>query len=277
MEPFIFETSRELEAINTYDAREQNTGVGARRAIKMLGCAACDLGQVNLCTVKTDLESRAEAAETNAEAFNQLDMLASAPSWLNAARINLSGMSSEALAAQVEDDESAKAFVASGGLQEFFADTTNSFEGVFNKKDLPELQGMAAIDEQTPLTGTRIETKNGDTFTVIDASSAVGYTGPSIDATSYGVLTGKMLNRMQERDPRGNPQILNEDFKMQKTLASRLPNAPITEFRMTGKNRLYATITPDAGETTARIVILGSHGGDAKTQNDFIDYVTRQS
>lgn len=274
---FVFETSLNAEAAHVYDERELDNGVAARRTIKMLGCGACDLAKVDVCKVKDDLESRAETAETNASAYEQLDMITSAPSWLNAARINLTGHTAAELQEKTKDAEAAKAFVAEGGLNAFLAETTNSFAGVFTKQDLPELKNAAAIDDKEELLGTKITTKNGDIFTVIDASEAVGFAGETPDDLSYGVLTGKLLNRMRERDQRDQPQILNEDFKMQKTLATGMPSAPLTEIRMASKNRLYCTITPDAESGETRIIILGAHGGDTKTQNEFIAHATRPS
>lgn len=276
-EPFIFEISANLVDSHTYDRREVDNGVAPRRAIQLLGCGACDLAKVNVCTIKTDLESRAEEAESNRGVLEKATMLITAPDWLNAARVNLSGSSPDELIAMEDQGiDTLKELDAEGTVDKWLAGSKNELEGIYKKADLPELANVACIDKDAELVAHKIETDNGDVFTVIDATLPVGFTGTAPDALSYGVLTGKLLNRMRERDPQGNPQIMTADSnnKMQKSITRMESGANTFEIRMNGKKRLYVVVQPNAGKgEAARITIMGSHGGDERTQKDFIAHI----
>ena len=121
-----------------------------------------------------------------------------------------------------------------------------------------------------------IQTQNGHALTVLDASESAASRQATHNRESVGeyvILCGKLLGRMVDVGPDGMPQIMRQDQKMQKSI-SPINGGTLFEMRMNGKDRLYFTVVKQPeGEQgpTARIVILGSHGGDERTQQEFID------
>ena len=275
--PVIEEVTTRLEATNTHTAAELETGEAAGRALKALGCAACELSPV--CMVRKNLEERVVVGEANRELMDKVSMLASAPAWLTAARINQTGATPEKLATLAGDPEKIEAAIASGdlNLDELLGGTTNSLEAVYTDAgQLPEeLQKLknVRLNAGAQLEAQHITTKRGDSFIVIDATSAFPYKGEQATTEDYGILSAKLLNRMAEHDVSGKPQILSGDNAMQKPI-KRAADGNIYELRMNGKNRMYIMINSQDNGEPDRITILGTHGGNAQTQREFIDMVT---
>jgi hypothetical protein len=255
---------------NARGGNEFDTGKAAERAIATIGCDACKLSGV--CVVRTKLEDKVESGRTETGLERTATMLAAAPQWLAAARINRSGADPNALRETINDREQTKKALADGTLDatELLAGVANETEGFATKQDLPELSGFAGVDPDQKIELQRLVADNGDIFLVADASSTVNFRGEPLPPTEYGILTGKLLERMTHRGQDGKPQVQSPDNTMQKVLRTT-PTGHLDEVRMSGKNRLYVTVTPDQEQNLTRIVILGSHGGDAATQQAFLN------
>lgn len=255
---------------NARDDNELDTGRAAKRAIAAMGCDACKLSGV--CVVRTKLEDKIESGKTEMSLERTATMLAAAPQWLAAARINRSGVDPAALHETISDRERAKKALADGTLDAavLLAEVTNETEGLVTKQDLPELSGFAGVDPDKKVELQRLATDNGDVFLVADASNMVNFRSAPLPGAEYGVLAGKLLERMAQRGQNGKPQVQSPDNTMQKVLRATAIGH-FDEIRMSGKNRLYATVTPDPEQNLTRIVILGNHGGDASTQQAFLN------
>ncbi|HKU19134.1 MAG TPA: hypothetical protein VJP80_07785 [Candidatus Saccharimonadales bacterium] len=249
------------------------TGEAAAAAIQSLGCAACRLEGV--CMVQSYLAERVSVGQENAEYKAMLTMFEQSPPWLTAARINRTNMSLDDFETITSTPEQLQSALASGSLslEQLKADVNNRLGNTYHKADLPELAAIKKIDSQTTIESTEIVTKNGDAFTVVDASEAVGFKEHPLSAAEFGILTEKFLHRIVQPDKTGKPQILSSDGIMQKPIR-KVGGQQMFEVRMGGKNRLYFTVTPGKDGQPTRLTILGSHGGDASTQRKFIDVVT---
>jgi hypothetical protein len=257
---------------------ELETGEAAARAVKTLGCCACKLS--GTCTVYENLLERSVEGKKNMEFTGKLAMLTAGPAWLTAGRMNLAGISVDKLAEISEGGpEKAKESAATGSfdLDTMLGGVQNEFEGLVTKSSLPELASIQQVDPKAEMESHLLTTKHGDRFRVIDASEAFGFKGHRLTPadSEYQILTGKLLQRMNELDAQSHPQIMTADSnnKMQKVI-DRRGSATLFELRMSGKNRLYAFVEPNDPDDLTRIVILGAHGGDAKTQQEFIAAAT---
>lgn len=275
IQPVIEEISDRLEATHAKTAPELETGEAAARVIQSLGCSACELELDSACAVSAMLQERVIVGQANRELREKVDMLASSPSWLTAARLNLTNTMPETLVRLAGSPEEVKSAMANGelDLDKLLAGATNHTEAIYNSRsELPEeLRRLKNLKLDEPLEAQEITTSEGDTFSVIDASSALPARGEPPSREDYGILNGKLLSRMSARDEKGNPHILSADQKMQKPI-KKVGSAWIYEIRMNGKNREYILVQPGTDEDKrTRITILGAHGGDARTQRDFID------
>lgn len=254
---------------NARSGSRLETGEAAKEAITTLGCDACRLSGV--CIVKGLLEDKVEKGHTESELARHATMLDSAPQWLAAARLSRSGADPAQLYAATQSVESTKRALATGtlNLEDLLAGVTNETEGLATKADFPELNEFAGVDPDKKIEMQRLAAENGNVFLVADASDAVGFKGEPLGAAEYGILTGKLLERMLQPGGDGRtPQVLSPDNTMQKVLTTT-GNGHLDEIRMSGKNRLYATVAP-LNDGTVRIIILGNHGGDASTQRAFL-------
>ncbi|HSX08447.1 MAG TPA: hypothetical protein VLG11_06155 [Candidatus Saccharimonadales bacterium] len=267
--PDIFEgVSAEAQAAQVRQESDLENGRAAERARVALGCGTCILKKE--CTVGKNLATRTETGP-------KLEMLKTAPTWLNAARLGLSGTDEKQLSAQLEDEKTKQAALETGALNldNLLAGTTNERAAKPLKyDDLPELHGVASIDRAATFTSDRITTANGKKFDVIDASHAIGYKGPQPEYTGYKALTGKLVQRMEAVDANGDAQIFHPDGTQQKPIA-RVGVANVDEVRRQGsKDRLYfsrVAASPNDPDSVPRIIILGANGGDEKAQRKFID------
>lgn len=259
---------------NSYAGNETvRRGQEAALAIKAIGCTACELS--NTCAVQTNLEERVSLGQKTANILEKTEMIGNAPTWLSAARLQTSGMTSKDIRTLVTDWGAAQEAIQDGTLDRFIGATTNRAAKPVIKAQLPELAAIGSIPKDKPLRSDIVTVKTGKTFTVVDASVDHGSKDSITDESrkEYGILCAKLVERMGSDDRSGDPQIFHQDQKMQKTIR-RLGDAELYEMRMSGKNRLYFTVTKtpdDESGSIGRIVILGAHGGDASTQRKFID------
>jgi hypothetical protein len=258
----------EVEANNVRRADDLETGAAAERGIQKLGCAACILSDV--CAIKGTLDEKVGAGAQHEAFMETATMLASAPKWLTAARINRSGIDGVDMLTRLRSSDEAERLYAAGELplESFLGSVKNHISGEVTKADVPVLARMAKIEPEKPLTVHEITTLAA-TYDVIDASDAVGYKGDQIGPREYGNLASKVLNRMEELDSTGKPQIFTADNTMQKVI-SKFGDATLFEMRMQGKNRMYFWASQPP-EQNPQIVIIGSHGGDESSQRDFIN------
>lgn len=269
----IDEMSTNLAAAHAVLAEDLNNGEAAGRALKALGCAACELSQA--CTVRETLEERQEIGREGQAILDKATMIAGAPTWLKAARFNKSGMSAADVQSLLTDDEAAAQAMQEGVLDRLVGEVTNKTLKPTSKENLPEVADISAVPEGKPLRTDEVTNKHGQKFVVVDATNQ-DYPRANVTEGSraeYGILTAKLVDRMNALGPDGMPLVLSQDHVMQKRLR-HAGSASVYEIRMSGKNRLYASVTPAPENTegaVARIVILGVHGGDASTQRKFID------
>lgn len=273
----LADVAYEAEAAHTRNPMELDTGEAAKRAQLALGCAGCILAEV--CPTKGTLDTRIDEGEKNAELLPKLQMIATSPAWLTDVRLVQNNMTKDELEAKIKTPESTLAALEDGSLDvdAFVGDVKNSPEKMVSKKNIPELANFASIDPDAVLSPHNVETKNGDHFVVIDASNEVGFHESAPEGNGYNILLSKLLGRMSAQNAQGNPLVLTVDpnnTAMQKSIR-RLDNSDVFEMRMGGKNRLYFSVArpQDRPDLTARIIILGAHGGDEKTQQNFINRV----
>jgi hypothetical protein len=253
-------------------------GTAAEKAMASLGCGACQLSGV--CTVRENLETRRDIGKENAELTSNLAMLGTAPRWLTAARLQNSDLTIEDVKRYASDPETTQAAMASGELdiESLLGGVANQPLKPRNKSSVPALRALASFPEDATAPSTLITTETGDNFVVIDASDALTSRPESPPEKDYGILMSKLLNRMSERGADGQPQILHPDNTMQKVIG-KLGGQSLQEFRKSGKSRAVCTVaTPESGAeqtedypVTATITILGSHGGDEATQQQFLN------
>lgn len=243
---------------NSREADDTLNGRAAAKSILELGCNACYLADV--CTVKSTLEQEVATGEQNQTIIGAATMIATAPSWLTAARIHDYGLSEEELLSLVDSKETTKEAMLSGKLdpERFLDDTTNEVTSFFVAGDLPCLKDTTVPDDaELP---AHIINANGNEFTVIDASEAWGYK-KSAAPKEFQVLSSKMLSRMKELGPNGKPQITQHDSIMQKLVSGPLDD--LYELRMHGKSRSYL-INPKYDQS--QIIFVGSHGDSESDQ-----------
>lgn len=273
----LTDVAYQAEAAHTRNPMELDTGEAAKRAQLALGCAGCILAEV--CPTREALDTKIEEGEKNAELLPKLQMIAASPAWLTDVRLVQNGLTAEDLRVKTRTVESTLAALDDGSLDvdAFLGDVKNSPEKMVSKKDIPELANFASINPDAVLSPHNIETKNGDHFVVIDASNDVGFHESAPEGNGYNILLSKLLGRMSAQNAQGNPLVLTVDpnnTAMQKSIR-RLDNSDVFEMRMGGKNRLYFSVSrpQDRPDLTARVIILGAHGGDEKTQQNFINRV----
>jgi hypothetical protein len=169
----------------------------------------------------------------------------------------------------VSSDKAEQAYAAGVlPLDSLIGKTTNHISAEVTEKDLPILAATRKVAPDDMFTVHEIDTPAA-TYDVIDASEALNFKGEPLDPKEYGNLASKLLNRMEEVNASGEPQIFTAENTMQKVITKH-GNATLFEMRMAGKNRLYfwASQSEDANP---QIIILGSHSGDDATQQAFID------
>lgn len=246
------------------------SGIASVRAIKALGCETCVLAG---CQVRDILNEQGPSSPER-QTLAVIDQLLSAPKWLKAARVNVFGQEEfDKLAAP----EYVKQQMQKGELNpvELLGDTESTFIGTADPRTIPELANVNLKEGAEHLERHVIKKigEKGPGVEVIDATAAVDTGVEPAETTQLMNLVNKLLTRIRGVDERGMPQILTPDSKMQSSLHVKVQPGAIGRFdelRMNGKNRLYLVVTPPKDSEPARVVILGSHGGDAKTQERLI-------
>lgn len=256
----------------THDQRETANGRGALRVMHSVGCAACDLEQV--CGVAGVLRTVSEEGE----AAERREMLASAPRWLAAGRLHRAEIPSAKFDALLNDPNRLQILADMGKtLDDLLGGVRNEIGGLYHRDELPELSTFDGIPDER-FASTIVTTSTGNTFSVIDTTeggdqpaSRNGYDSGS--ANEYVILCGKLLDRMIAVDGKGQPHVMSPDRIMQKIIKTT-DAGTLFEMRMNGKDRLYFTVLPKPdgqdSPTTARIVIVGRHGGSGRTQQQFL-------
>lgn len=273
----LTDVAYQAEAAHTRNPMELDTGEAAKRAQLALGCAGCILAEV--CPTREALDTKIEEGEKNAELLPKLQMITSSPRWLTHVRLVQNNMTKDELKAKTKTLESTVTALDDGSLDvdAFVGDIKNSPEKIVSKENIPELANFTSIKPGAELSPHHIETENGDHFVVIDASKDIGFHESAPEGNGYNILLSKLLGRMSAQNAQGNPLVLTVDPNnnaMQKSIR-RLDNSDVFEMRMGGKNRLYFSVSrpQDRPDLTARVIILGAHGGDEKTQQNFINRV----
>lgn len=269
----LTEIAEQQEYANVRAHDDLETGRAAERAVQEIGCASCLLADV--CVINETLTGKAEAGAEHEAFMDKAVMLASAPKWLTAARISRAGIDGaslvEKLKGSVEEQDEA---INQAPLEDLVGGVENHIADEVTKDQIPILASHTKIAPDAKLEIHDVSTAAGN-YRVVDASAAVGFKGANLDAASYGVLSNKLLARMEEVDSTGQPQIFTADNKMQKVI-SKQGDSTLFELRMNGKNRMYLWVTHGKQEGDPNeVVILGSHGGDESTQRAFINNYSR--
>lgn len=262
-----------VQGVHARHDKSIETGEAAQRAVESLGCTACSLAVS--CPVRTILTDKIESAE-NATRFADITReIVEAPDWLAAARLNNPDVNPERLQQIASDQEVALEALMNGELETYISGVTSKPAGNFRKTDLPEIALISAIKEDATLEAYDIQTETGHRYTVIDASGANtsrANDSPEDRRRYFGILCEKFVGRLQGTGKNGLPLVLQPDSKQQKAIQS-YGLYRMDEMRKAGKDRMYFMVTRATydSDITARIVLLGSHGGNEATQQTFID------
>lgn len=268
------EIAQEIEMGFTRQLEEATNGEAARRALE-LGCKVCEISEV--CSIKPVLEERVMIDQENSRLLEKIQMIDTAQDWLVAARVNRLKDSQVDI---TQDPEK---------VDDLLANTTNEINGIFTIKDFPELDRIPNLDPEATVESQTILTESGNKFEVIDISTEIDFRGAYLGSQEYGVLCSKLLERMDCNDKSGEPSVMSPDNIMQKPIKEGCSSdgksgslkglvdlgssgARLYELRKSNKDRMYfiATKTPDDSK---RIIILGSHGGNEKTQINFLNKI----
>jgi len=274
----VKEVVTNIEAANARKSQEIDTGDAASRALASLGCTACEIS--GECAVKEMLQDRAEQGSEKTEISNQATMTDEAPLWLKAARFNNMGVKPERFIELATDTDQTRAALKSGEIntEQWLGGVENQLNNRYVKSQLPEIQKIGTVNERREFEAHELLTAAGHRIEVIDTSQPPNPDPNQItdgSRSEYAILCSKLLSRITEVGQDGLPQIMKQDQIMQKTIG-KVKGGRIDEIRMSGKNRLYFTIVDDPNgdsNTLARIVILGTHGGDQTTQARFINSI----
>ena len=268
------DTAEQFTAANARSGEDLENGRAASSAILALGCEACTLAG---CEVRANLNEQV----LQGEALRTADQLITAPTWLNAVRVNRFGPERFAL---LQDREYVvHEATENGGLTELLGGVTNDFGGIiYDPTTVPEYAGLTFRKTEAgttkPMESHIIKPLDGaaPAVEVVDARDALNTSNVApAPPKQEGILLEKLIGRMMSVDGNGIPQILTADNKMQKRLAAQ-PNSTGTvfELRMEGKNRMYVLVAPTHHDQAPyRITILGSHGDNEQDQQRFIGSV----
>jgi hypothetical protein len=275
LEDVHMEIANNIEASHAQTATYLEDGTAANRAIQALGCTACDI--VTTCPVREILEQKATLGQERLNIEKLAHEIVEAPRWLKVARQHNGIITSERMEQIISDTDVAREALEDGTIDAYLGSIRSSKKiGTMTKADLSEISDIPAIDEHELLDAYEIRTAAGHTFTVIDAS----LNNDRRDNVSeenrreYGILCTKFVARLSQVGQNDSPLIMHQDQIIQKTIM-QLGDGRIDELRMSGKNRFYVSIKkqPEGSGVVARIVLLGSHGGDASTQRKFINTI----
>ena len=246
------------------------SGESAGAAIQALGCNSCTFAGV--CLVKESL-----TAETPDEKKMDIaEQLLSAPGWLKVVR---AGHQFNGVRIGELDGKKIVEAIDSGKLSrdEILGGVISSEIGITQAADLPELTGFA-YDSQVADTALKrylIEPINGQAppVEVIDASGLIDHRRVQpASPKNLAILYRKFLSNIVQADSSGRSHILEPDMTMQKQIHSQHEGqGKLFEIRMSGKSRLYFTVTAPDDTKPCRVVIIGSHGDTEADQKDFID------
>ena len=247
---------------------------GATRAMGVLGCDNCIIRDdcplgANLQVARSYHSILLGVAQE--VALDATGSTPEGPQWLKLARESRTRIPIDIFINTPEAENAPSWF----NLDEVRAGIADEGPQEFTKAQVSELGILQNLSDNTVLTGNRLTAiVHGDQFMLIDASEHIA-TGEAAPALAQRILLGKLLGRLVERDGTGKPHILSPDNTTQKVIRTLDNGVMLCEIRMAGKNRLYVTINPN--ESTTRIIMLGSHGGDAKTQQKFLNAVLPKS
>lgn len=268
----VADATEQLSWAHARGPEDVETGTAQRAALRTLGCEACVLAG---CQVAEALDTQATTAESEVPILRVVDQLLSAPTWLKAARARAFG--EDRMKSLADNRSAVREAIKSGNLDpvELLGGVESAFLGTADARSFPELAGINTVsDPQNPLERHLIQPgeRSKPPVEVIDATSAIPQTVDPAPREEQGVMTQKLLGRIVNVDKEGQPLILDPDNTMQKVLRTQ-PGGPgkLCELRMTGKNRMYVSVTPPKDGEPTRVIILGSHGGDEATQNAFIN------
>lgn len=288
-------------------ARAVEIGNKSQRIKFELGCTACNYS--GECSVEKLLDRNSEQGMLIEGVNKDMSMLASAPSWLRTVRGRKTGVDITTPEGERTVGGQLKSLLSTDTQHDTIPIPTENIKqefhqllgGVINAplpdksiEELPSLANLTAVEQRAKLgrsvPGTRIQFEGDEarTYDVYDATAVVDFKGEPLSREDNGIILEKLYDRIHEVDAKGQAQIAHPDGTMQKPLhkgrsTSLVPN--LYELRMNGKNRLYFTYEAadthaedtrtrlKSGTNSGRIVILGGHGGDVSTQNDFLNHI----
>lgn len=258
-------------------------GTGDARQALLGKCAQC--GLVESCPVRNEVVE-IETVEISQEILRRYSAL---PEWFQAAiRRRAVGALQETLGYDyrsthtVDQTEmqvllllakqriSLQESVLSGASEE-------QMPGVF-VDDIPELAGYRHYKAGIECPVTRITTRKGIVLEIIDASASIDNDACKSAATEESRdLCGKLFEYIVQYDENGVPLLYSSTTQRERNRKIkrivRARSASCYEVKQGAtKNRLY--ILREQGEGTIenpyRVIIMGGHGGDERTQKEFI-------
>jgi hypothetical protein len=259
------------QIIATGATYEDQTSSDTTERILREQCGNC-LGRI-ACPVEKLLDERAQLAQ----AYAKLAMIGEAHPLLHVARLGKINMTEDTLESFLTSEETVLAALANGELNPdtLLAGINNKIiKGGIYRNELPELAHLPGIKGEGPFEAQLVsfgafgqQARPNRAFVLVDCTRAHSFDRKQPDSNVYRILATKLVDRMRE-DDHGVPHILRPDSTGQKAL--RGPGH-LDEIRMAKKNRLYFTVSPaQSPDQLHRIILLGAHSGDDKTQEAFI-------
>lgn len=238
-------------------------------------CGPC-VAKAN-CLARFAVERRIRFTEELINHERLLTMVATSPRWLTHARLQRAGMTLANLDEVTATPEAYQAAVDSGkfNLADFVVGANNTPGREVLKDQLPELEKLTGVSPIAVFRETLLATASGTVFSVLECpEGTTNFRGEPLTIGMYRLLVYKMYKDLTEPPATdgGEPPIFTPDGVAQKKL--HLTVADVREYRKpTTKERLYITVVRGDGTLAKphRVIILGGHSGDARTQQEFLD------
>ncbi len=229
------------------------------------------------CLARFAVEQRVRFTEELITHERLLAMVSTSPRWLTHARLQRAGMTLSDLDAITATPEAYQAAVDGGkfDLQAFVMGADNKPGRELLKDQLPELERLTGVSPIAVFKETLLTTTGGTVFSVLECpQGTTNFHGEPLTVGMYRLLVYKMYKDITETPEveDGEPPIFAPDGSAQKKL--HLTGVDVREYRKSAtKERLYVSVM--RGDGTAanphRVILLGGHSGDSRTQNNFID------
>ncbi len=231
----------------------------AAQAMTTLECNTCVAA--GKCLVNRTLHETNELWHENQEMAALARELDGAPWWVTMVRATAFPGGKERLPQLHSDKQAFQVARKSGELDDLLGEVIRCRELQPMAKDMvPELANIASVQPGKAFPTYALTTRSGNQLTVVDASVEFD---PIIESDLV-ILFTKFIARLNATGSNGRAQIETADSIMQRPVL-RKQDAVIFEIRMSGKGRLYFTVS-GSKQRSPRITLIGYHGRDEGAQ-----------